>query len=262
MAMLVTEDIQAGIERKHPAVAQDLRYELSLAAEMQSHLLPPASPFAAKLGLAARTVPARAVGGDFYEFIRYNVKRITAGAIGDVTGKGIPAAIYGVMVTGIIRTLAAQELGTAEMLQELNEVVLRRPIQGRFVSLIYATWDDRERRLQVGNSGLPYPIYVHSGRIQPVEAEGLPLGVFHDAEYEEVSLSCAPGDMVVFFTDGITDAQNENGQEFSRSRLEELVAAHANDHPTKVVDAIFAEVARHSQGMEPFDDQSLFVVRM
>lgn len=260
--MLVGEEIQAGIERKYPALSQDLRHELTLAAELQSHLLPPTSPLAAKLGLAARTVPARAVGGDFYEFIRYTTKRTSAAAIGDVTGKGIAAAIYGAMVAGIIRTLAHQELGAAEMLQELNDVLLTRPVPGRFVSLIYATWDDRERHLQIANSGLPYPIHVHSGQICSVEAVGLPLGVFHDAEYEQVSLRCAPGDMVVFFTDGITDAQDENGEEFGRSRLEELVAAHANDNSQKAVDAIFAGVARHSQGMEAFDDQSLFVVRM
>ena len=183
MTMLVAEEIQAGIERKYPAVAQDLRNELTLAAEMQSDLLPHTSPFAAKLGLAARTVPAHAVGGDFYEFISYTARRISAGAIGGVTGKGIAAAIYGAMVTGMMRTLAHQELGAAEMLQELNNVLLRRPVQGRFVSLIYATWDDRERCLQVANAGLPYPIRVHSGQICSVKAGGLPLGVFHDAEY-------------------------------------------------------------------------------
>lgn len=141
-------------------------------------------------------------------------------------------------------------------------MLLRRPVQGRFVSLIYATWDDRERCLQIANSGLPYPIHVQSGQICSVKAEGLPLGVFRDAEYEEVSLRCAPGDMVVFFTDGTTDAQDENGEEFGRSRPEELVAAHAVDSSQKVVDAIIEGVARHSQGMEPFDDQSLFVVQM
>jgi len=199
MMTLVAEEIQAGIERKYPAVAQDLRNELTLAAEMQSHLLPPTSPFTAKLGLAARTVPARAVGGDFYEFIRYTKKRISAAAIGDATGKGIAAAIYGAMVTGIMRTLVHQELGPREMLRELNGVLLRRPVQGRFVSLIYTTWDDRERRLHIANSGLPYPIHVHNGQIRLVKVEGLPLGIFHEAEYEEVSLRCAPGDMIVFF---------------------------------------------------------------
>lgn len=212
-------------------------------------------------GLAAKSLPARAVGGDFYEFLRYSTKRTSAGAIGDVTGKGIAAAIYAAMVAGIIRTLAQRELGAAEMLQELNEVLLRRPVQARFVSLIYATWDFRERRLQIANSGLPYPIYVHKGRISSVEAAGLPLGVFHNAEYEEVGLSCASGDMVVFFTDGITDAQDKYGKEFGRSRLEELVALHTNDSSQEVVDAIFAEVATHSQDTEAFDDQSLCVIR-
>ena len=190
--MLAAEEIQTGIERKYPAVAPDLRHELTLAAEMQSRLFAPTLPSAAKLELAARTVPARVVGGDFYEFIRYTTKRASAGAIGDVTGKGIAAAIYGAMVTGIIRTLAHQELGPAEMLQELNDLLLRRPVQGRFVSLIYATWDDRERRLQIANSGLPYPIYVHGGEIRSVEAVGLPLGALHDAEYEEASCRAHP----------------------------------------------------------------------
>lgn len=261
MMLMVADEIQAGIERKYPAIAHDLRHELTLAAEMQSHLLPATSPLVAKLGLAARTAPARAVGGDFYEFIRYATKRISAGAIGDVTGKGIAAAIYGAMVTGIIRTLAPRELGPAEMLQELNKVLLRRPIQARFVSLIYATWDDRNRHLHIANSGLPYPIHLHKGEISSVETAGLPLGVFHDPVYEEISLRCASGDMVVFFTDGITDAQDENGEEFGRPRLEELVALHANDSPHGVVDAIFTGVARHSQGMEAFDDQSVIVIR-
>ena len=259
--MLVTEDIQAGIERKYAAVGHDLRQELTLAAEMQSHLLTPTWPVAAKLGLAARSIPARAVGGDFYEFIRYATKRKISGAIGDVTGKGIPAAIYGAMVTGIIRTLARQEPGAAEMLRELNAVLLKRPVQGRFVSVIYATWDDRERQLQIANSGLPYPIYVHNGTVSSVEASGLPLGVFHDAEYEEIRLPCESGDMVVFFTDGITEAEDEKGEEFGRSRLEELVALHANDSAQEVVNSIFERVAKHSRGMEAFDDQSLIVIR-
>jgi len=262
MTMSATiEDIQAGIERKYAAVAHDLRQELALAAEMQSHLLPPTWPVPAKLGLAARSIPARAVGGDFYEFIRYATKRAAACAIGDVTGKGIPAAIYGAMVTRIIRTLAHQEPGPAEMLKKLNDVLLRRPVQGRFVSVIYATWDGRKRQLQIASSGLPYPIHVHKGQISRVEVSGLPLGVFHDVEYEEVSLPCESGDMFVFFTDGITEAEDEKGDEFGRSRLEELVAPHANDSAQEVLNSVFARVAGHSRGMETFDDQSLIVIR-
>jgi sigma-B regulation protein RsbU (phosphoserine phosphatase) len=259
--LMVTEEIKSGIERRYAAVAQDLRQELTLAAEMQLHLLPRTSPLKARLDLAARSIPARAVGGDFYEFIRYGAKRTSAGAIGDATGKGIAAAIYAAMVTGMVRALAQQEPGAAEMLSALNAMLLGRPVQARFVSLIYATWDERARRLQIANSGLPHPIHVHNGRITSVEADGLPLGIFHDAEYQEVSLSCAPGDMVVCFTDGITDAQDANDQEFGRSRLEEVVALHANGSAQEVVNAIFDAVATHSHGAEAFDDQSLIVIR-
>ncbi len=87
----------------------------------------------------------------------------------------------GAMETGIIQTLRHQEVGAAEMLQELNDAQPRRPIQARFVSLIYASWGDRKRRLQIANSGLPYPIRVHNGQICSVEAKGLSLGVFREA---------------------------------------------------------------------------------
>ena len=105
--------------------------------------------------------------------------------IGDVSGKGAPAAIYAALVSGILRSHAPIEPGPAEMLRAVNFSLGERRIEGQFVSLIYAVWDDDSRSLQVANSGLPRPVYCHDGKIEIIEATGLPLGLFDDAEYDE-----------------------------------------------------------------------------
>jgi phosphoserine phosphatase RsbU/P len=130
-------------------------HELELASELQSELLPAVHPPEARIDLGARSVAARMVGGDFYDFFRYPGKAISAEAIGDVSGKGAAAAIYAGLVTGLLRSLAPLELGPAEMLSTLNKALLKRPVRGRYVSLIYATWDERERIFRIANAGLP-----------------------------------------------------------------------------------------------------------
>ena len=148
--------------------------------------------------------------------------------IGDVSGKGAPAAIYAALVSGILRSHAPIEPGPAEMLSAVNFSLGERRIDAQFVSLIYAVWDDANLTLQVANSGLPRPIYCHAGKTEIIEATGLPLGLFDDADYDEFTLQAQPGDMFVFFSDGILDARNQNGDLFGRSRVEEIVAGCAD----------------------------------
>src|ERR1700734_4040083 len=156
-----------------------LERDLALARELQMRLLPQALPLLANLELAAKFVPARAIGGDLYDFIPYSLSRLGI-VIGDVSGKGAPAAIYAALVSGILRSHAPIEPGPAEMLRAINFSLSERRIDAQFVSLIYAVWDDLNRTLQVANSGLPRPIYCHDGKIEIIEATGLPLGLFDD----------------------------------------------------------------------------------
>jgi len=238
-----------------------LERDLAMARELQFRLLPPSLPKLANLDIAAKFVPARAIGGDLYDFVNYSLSR-TAIVVGDVSGKGAPAAIYAALVAGILRTHAPIEPAPAEMLSAVNFSLGERRIEGQFVSLIYAVWDDENRVLRVANSGLPRPIYCHDGQVQIIEATGLPLGLFDDAEYEEFTFRAKPGDMFVFFSDGILDASNGAGELFGRSKLEQIVNADPNASAEAVVKAIFKAVAEHASGQDAFDDQTVVAIRV
>ena len=238
-----------------------LERDLAMARELQFRLLPPSLPKLANLDIAAKFVPARAIGGDLYDFVSYSLSR-TAIVVGDVSGKGAPAAIYAALVAGILRSHAPMEPAPAEMLSAVNFSLGERRIEGQFVSLIYAVWDDEYRTLRVANSGLPRPVYCHDGKVQIIEATGLPLGLFDDADYDELSFRAKPGDMFVFFSDGILDAGNEAGELFGRGRLEEIVTSDANASAEAVVEAIFKAVAEHAAGQDAFDDQTVVAIRV
>ncbi len=238
-----------------------LERDLAMARQLQFRLLPPTLPKLSHLDIAAKFVPARAIGGDLYDFVSYSMSR-TAIVIGDVSGKGAPAAIYAALVSGILRSHAPIEPGPAEMLSAVNFSLGERRIDGQFVSLIYAVWDDRNRTLQVANSGLPRPIYCHEGKIEVIEATGLPLGLFDDADYDELSFRAKAGDMFVFFSDGILDASNKAEELFGRERVGEIVAANPHASADEVVKLIFKAVAEHASGEEAFDDQTVVAIRV
>ena len=238
-----------------------LERDLALARELQMRLLPQTLPKLAHLDLAAKFTPARAIGGDLYDFIPYSLSRLGI-VIGDVSGKGAPAAIYAALVSGILRSHAPIEPGPAEMLSAVNLSLAERRIEAQFVSLIYALWDDEHRTLLVANSGLPRPVYVHDGKNNVIEATGLPLGLFDDADYDEFRFKMKPGDMFVFFSDGILDARNRKGELFGRGRVEKIIAECAGGSADCVVDSLFKAVAEHSTGVETFDDQTVVAIKV
>jgi sigma-B regulation protein RsbU (phosphoserine phosphatase) len=238
-----------------------LERDLALARELQMRLLPQTLPKVAHLELAAKFVPARAIGGDLYDFIPYSLSRLGI-AIGDVSGKGAPAAIYAALVSGILRSHAPIEPGPAEMLKAVNMSLAERRIEAQFVSLIYALWDDEHSTLLVSNSGLPRPVYVHDGKNQVIEATGLPLGLFDDADYDEFRFKMKPGDMFVFFSDGILDARNRRGELFGRGRVEKLIAECGGRSADCVVESLFKAAAEHSAGVETFDDQTVLAIKV
>ena len=238
-----------------------LERDLALARELQMRLLPQTLPKVAHLELAAKFTPARAIGGDLYDFIPYSLSRLGI-VIGDVSGKGAPAAIYAALVSGILRSHAPIEPGPAEMLSAVNLSLAERRIEAQFVSLIYAVWDDEHRTLLVANSGLPRPVYVHDGKNSVIEATGLPLGLFDDADYDEFRFEMKPGEMFVFFSDGILDARNRKGELFGRGRVETIIAECAGRSADCVVDRLFKAAAEHSAGVETFDDQTVVAIKV
>jgi sigma-B regulation protein RsbU (phosphoserine phosphatase) len=245
------------IERQEKRLERDL----ALARELQFRLLPQSLPTCTNLDVAAKFAPARAIGGDLYDFMTYSLSRLAI-VVGDVSGKGAPAAIYAALVSGILRSHAPIEPGPAEMLSAVNFSLGERRIDGQFVSLIYAVWDDIHRTLQVASSGLPRPLYCHDGKIEVIEATGLPLGLFDDADFDEFSFKAKPGEMFVFFSDGILDARNKAGDMFGRHRVEEIVAHCAEVSADCVVQSLFKAVTEHAAGVETFDDQTVVAIKV
>jgi sigma-B regulation protein RsbU (phosphoserine phosphatase) len=250
--------------RLYEQIAQQerrLERDLQLARALQFRLLPQAMPKVAHLEVAARFLPARTIGGDLYDFMHYSLSRLAI-VIGDVSGKGAPAAIYAALVSGILRSHAPIEPAPAEMLSAVNFSLSERRIEAQYVCLLYAVWDDQRRTLQVANSGLPRPLYVHDGKIEIIEAAGLPPGLFDDADYDEFTFKGRPGDMFVFFSDGFLDARNHAGEMFGRSGVERVVGGCMEKSPECVVNSLFQAVEEHAAGEDTFDDQTVVVIKV
>ncbi|MDR3764823.1 MAG: GAF domain-containing protein [Acidobacteriota bacterium] len=237
--------------------------DLMLARELQYRLLPQKVPQTANAEFAARALPARTVGGDFYDFIYHASSGYAALAAADVSGKGAPAAIFSALSSGILRAQAAEEPGAAEMLAEVNRSLDERPIAAQFVCIVYAQWDDASLTLRVANSGQPYPLRCSArGKAKHIEIGGHPLGLFPNSEYDEVTFHARPGDVFLFYSDGITDAQNSRGVAFGTGRLARVLEKYRKQPANEIVGAVFDAVNRFVGRVEAFDDQTVAVLKV
>lgn len=239
-----------------------LEQDLALARELQFRLLPQKMPVFQNAEVASRFAPARQIGGDLYDFVKYSGEGVNGIAVGDVSGKGAPAAIYAALVSGIARSLANEEPSAAGMLEAINLSLSERPIEGQYVSMIYAIWDDHQQLLQIANSGLPRPLHCHDGKVEEIQVTGLPIGLFANATYDELNIRGQAGDVFLFFSDGILDATSSQGEMFGRHRLEKITRANAHRSAEELVDAIFRAVSSHAEGVETFDDQTIVVMKV
>ncbi|WP_419806751.1 SpoIIE family protein phosphatase [Terriglobus sp.] len=244
---------------------QRMERDLQMARDVQMRLLPPTPQPMPHAEFATRFLPARSIGGDVYDFIPYGPGRVAI-AIGDVSGKAAPAALYAALVMGILRLLAARHLPPAEMLKALNAQLQERRLDSQYVTMLFAVWDDTTRTLQVANAGSVQPmLLMHSGEeteVQTVKAEGFPLGLFPVAEYEEFSISTQAGDMLVFFSDGMVDAENRRGEMFGSDRVCQVLQAAAPESAEGAVGAVFDAVTAFQDGTERFDDETLVILRV
>jgi sigma-B regulation protein RsbU (phosphoserine phosphatase) len=148
------------------------------------------------------------------------------------------------------------------MLEAVNLSLAERPIDGQYVSMIYALWDDRNRTLHLANSGLPRPLHCRAGHSSLINVTGLPMGLFGQATYEDMTLQGAPGDAFIFFSDGILDATSSKGEMFGRVRLEKVADQNLHRTAEELVDAIFTSVCDHAEGVDAFDDQTIVVLKV
>lgn len=244
---------------------QRLERDLKMAREVQLRLLPPAPPPVTNAELAARFMAARAIGGDLYDFIPYGDDRLAI-VLGDVSGKAAPAALYAALVSGILRSLAVQRLSPAEMLAAMNDQLQQRKLDSQYVTMLFAIWNGRNRTLEIANAGALQPLLVtgegKQRKAQTIKAEGFPLGLFPVAEYEQFTFATRPGDQIVFFSDGITDAENRKQEMFGNDRLCNLLEKGAGDTPLQTIESVLAAIERFQRGAEHFDDETLLVLKV
>ncbi len=240
---------------------QRLERDLAMAREIQIRLLPQVLPQLRNAELAAKFEPALTIGGDMFDFLEYSGERVAL-VLGDVSGKGAPAALYAALVSGLLRSTASLEPSPAQMLDAINLSLNERRIEAQYVTLAYAVWDDEGRVMIVANSGLPRPIVCRGGKIESIESAGLPLGLFEEASYDEVAVDMQSGDLFVMVSDGIIDALSPSGEQFGRKRLEEVIQKSCHLSAKEIVRAIFDTVTGHRQMRALFDDETVLAVRV
>jgi len=235
--------------------------ELQAARLMQDALLPkvPAEDFG--LEIAARYVPARELGGDMYDFLRYGPQQLAV-AIGDVTGKGSAAALFGATVVGMMRSLAPQKPSPADMLRQLNGILSERRVEGRFATLCFITWQKGRQKLRIANAGHWQPLLWKDGRCAKIPVEGLPLGIEDQAVYDERAYSLDAGDVLVFYSDGITERTNAAEEFYGSERLRLLVAANHAASAGEIVTRMLEEVERFAGGTPAGDDVTIVAVKV
>lgn len=241
-----------------------LQEDLNTAREIQRQLLPHGARGIPGLDLAAAYVPARALGGDFYDFLPYGNGKLAV-ALGDVSGKGTAAALFGSLAIGTLRELVVNSTSNpASMLAMLNHRMHGARLDARFIAMVFAVYDAPSRQLTLANAGGPYPLLVRDGRAHEVRVEGTPLGLFPSTQYDETTVDLRPGDVVLFASDGIVESENGRQEEFGSHRLQALLAEHAHGvSASDLSHKIIAATDGHAgAGRAPHDDRTLLVLRV
>ncbi|HEY1016475.1 MAG TPA: SpoIIE family protein phosphatase [Herpetosiphonaceae bacterium] len=242
-----------------------LSHGLELAHDIQLGLLPDALPWdPAWFAVRAVSRPAAEVGGDFYSFVAFPEPHLGAAVVGDISGKGVAAALIMALVLSAIDTHLRAASAPAELLRGLNAQLAPRLKANRMNAALLALRIDAERRtLAVANGGMVAPLLVRGGKVEELAAYGLPLGSLPEISYAEIRVALEPGDLIVLVSDGVVEAFNDAANEFfGFERLEAALAALPADlAPSAVIDALLAEVAAFVAGSEQHDDITVIAIR-
>jgi sigma-B regulation protein RsbU (phosphoserine phosphatase) len=252
-----------------------LEKEIRFAQRVQAALLPTDLPKRLKgVDVAACFAPARELGGDLYDFLMPEPNSLVV-AVGDVSGKGVPAALYSAFAGELVRSRTFRRRYTADrsspagVLASMNTILYQRQLEEYYCTLCYALFDLKRRTVIFANSGLPYPIRCRpSGSAdggpcaKQIELAGVPLGSFPGSSYDEVSFDLAAGDVFVLCSDGVFEATDARGEEFGASRLIEVVERCNAGTARHIVDTIFAEVHAFRGDTPPNDDMTAVAIRI
>ncbi len=240
---------------------QRMEQDLKAARKLQSVLLPREAPEIEGLDVAIRLRPAREISGDIYDIFQHGTEYAVF-AFGDVSGKGAAAALYGALVSGLLRTLAHRRRGPAELLKLLNDVLLERRVDAQYVTLTVLLWESRNCKLTMANAGAIPPMICREGEITKPKVEGVPAGLLDDREYEEVIFEAKPGDVILLYSDGIQDQLNPKEDEYGRGRLSRVLKRAWQMDAQAIADEVLRDFDEFAAGTPAFDDQTLIVMKV
>jgi len=245
-----------------------LEKEVRFAQRVQLALLPTELPKRLRgVDVAARFAPAREVGGDFHDFLAPEPNGLVV-AVGDVSGKGVPAALYGAFAGEVMRSRTFRrrylpERSTpAGVLASINTILHQRQLEEYYCTLCYAVFDFKRRVVVLANSGLPYPIRCSQDTCAPIELPGVPLGSFDGSTYDEISFPLQAGDTFIFYSDGISEAMDSRGDEFSDERLLDVVRRTREQSARGIADAIFDAIEAFRGDAPQSDDMTAVVLKI
>ncbi len=242
--------------------------ELRFAQRVQAALLPTEPPARLRnADVAGRFAPAHELGGDLHDFIAPEPNSLVV-AVGDVSGKGAPAALYGAFAAELVRSRTVRrrytpdKFSVAGVLQSMNTILHDRQLEEYYCTLCYAFFDFKRRSVTMSNSGLPYPVRCSEGECGQIELPGVPLGSFSGVTYDEVTIPLHAGDVFVFCTDGIFEAATPDGKEFGAKRLCDVVNENRKGTAREIVDAIFDTVITFRGTGPQVDDMTAVAVKI
>ncbi len=242
--------------------------ELKFARRVQAALLPTQLPKRLKgVDVSASFSAARELGGDFYDYLVPESSTLIV-ALGDVSGKGVPAALYSVFAGELVRgrtfrrRYVPDRSSPAAVLMSINTILHERQLEEYYCTLCYAIFDLKRRTVTMSNSGVPYPVRATGDSCALIEAPGVPLGSFHGMTYDEVTFPLVSDDVYVFCSDGVTEAMNRRGDEFGSSRLCDVVSATRHLTAKEIVHSIVEAVDAHRAGFPPNDDTTVVAIKL
>ena len=240
---------------------RNLDEDLRAARKLQRVLLPRRAPQIESLNIYVKSRAAREITGDIYDFFEFE-NRAALISFGDVSGKGAAAALYGALMTGLLRSFAPRRRSPALLMKVLNESLMERKVDAHYVALLLMLWDPENGRFTMANAGATPPMVCRHGKIIRPHVEGVPVGLLDDQSYEEAVFQTEPGDVLLLYSDGIQDQQGTHEIEYGRNQLAVALAHYHQQSVRKIAEGIFTDLDRYMGHQAVFDDQTLIAIKV
>lgn len=229
--------------------------ELEEARIIQNVMLPAHPLRIGGVTISHEFQPVTEVGGDYLDYFKLSDNTIGL-YVGDVSGKGLPAALYAALAVGTLRGVHKTSQDPGRVLSTLNDRLLLRGIPGRHTAIQYALFDPATARMRIVSAGMPGPLWLHGKQSRVLQIAGLPPGLFSAATYDELILQLEPGDSVLFFTDGLSDARNALDQEFGVDGILDVCSRHLGESPLDLLGHLFSAIQDFTVDCRQWDDMT------